>query len=127
MSENREFAPAKRGDLVLIETVHRDYIIGSSGLREYWQYELHEVTSITRDGQIKAVRGLRYEYDQDPVPLARMVGVDRKWVISKAQLGVDAARKLVCSIRWEHEPDSVRGYWSSYGEAVAAIRQAVSA
>lgn len=49
---------AKRGDLVVVE-YHKDY--GP----ERPDYEIERVTSVTRDGRVKATERVRY-YDYDP-------------------------------------------------------------
>lgn len=47
------FTAAHRGDGVVIAETHRDYVIGQP-MAERTTYELGTVTSITRDGQVKA-------------------------------------------------------------------------
>lgn len=60
-------APVKRGDLYVVERKHQDYVVGSGRANERTTYEVHEVTSVTREGRPKAVRDLRYGDYSTPV------------------------------------------------------------
>lgn len=115
-----EFKPAKRGDFVLIETRHSDFVIGGGPSRDYRQFEVHEVTSVTREGAVKAVRTLQYD-DAAPYPLARMVGYVNCWMLPRADFETEAVRAAVRAVVWEHKPDWVKGYWSTLDEARRAL------
>jgi hypothetical protein len=46
---------AKRGDLIVIETVQRDYVIGQAST-ERRLFEVYEVAGLFRDGRVRTVR-----------------------------------------------------------------------
>ena len=78
---------AKRGDLVVLEIRHRDFYAGS-GIKESYEYSVAVVTSITRDGMVKAARRAGWD---GGCPLDRMTGLVRWWVAPKASMDVEAA------------------------------------
>lgn len=86
--------PARRGDLVVIERAER-----SAGLTSI-RFDVMEVTSVRRDGMVKAARGLNSENDYAQ-PLGRIVGL-QTWHLVAAAL-VDKAG-LVAAVRAHHYP-----------------------
>lgn len=96
--------PARRGDLVVIERVQRDYVIGR-GSSECRRFEVYEVAGLFRDGRIKTVRSLAWS-DASPEPLARMVGFERSHVIDARRIDKDAVVKAVQAHRWPGHEDS---------------------
>jgi len=56
--------PAKRGDLVVIEQHHRDYVMHGDN-REYDTFTVGVVTSVTRDGHVKMYRRAG-DFEQPP-------------------------------------------------------------
>jgi hypothetical protein len=50
---------AKRGDLIVIETVRHDYVIGQ-GTTERRLFEIYEVAGLFRDGRVRTVRSVAW-------------------------------------------------------------------
>lgn len=110
-------ARAKRGDLVaLIATTH-DYVIGQ-GSQERTTVEVCEVTSITRDGAVKAARRLDSETS---TPIERWHGVTQRLLIPADTIDKTAAVQTVLSHTWDGHPNQTKAY-ESINEARAALR-----
>lgn len=93
MTENYR---AKRGDLAIIEKRTGNYIIGMP-YSESITYEIGVVTSITRDGIVKAVRT---RDDEDGVPVARMVGASVSRLVPKASIDIKSAMRAAEEHAW---------------------------
>ena len=81
-----DFTPAKRGDLILIEVAHSvTYAPGSGKGTERWTtYHLAMVTSVTREGVMKAAERPAVA----PHPL-RFGEATRSWVVPADKVGGD--------------------------------------
>lgn len=92
--------PAKRGDLIVIQTHHRDYVIGAGGgAREYDYFQVGVVTNITRNGTVKKWREAR---DSHAYELDNTVGLVAYWVQSQAEIDVVAAVETAAANPWPH-------------------------
>lgn len=108
---------AKRGDLVVVESVHTAYVIGQ-GTSSHSEFTVAVVTNITRDGQIKAVRPVGYSHT---VELTRMVGFRKAHLVPKARIDVDAALAAAEAHTWPG-PSTTPKYYDTLGEAKDALR-----
>jgi hypothetical protein len=92
---------AKRGDLVVIER-KTSYVTTSQGWHEDIWYEVGIVSSITRDGQVKAYRD---RYSQTPKDAARQVsnvlGFVRSYVMPAAEIDVEPAARAAWANEWK--------------------------
>src|SRR5690348_7057698 len=86
---------AKRGDLVVIER-KTSYVTTSEGYRERVEYEVGIVTSITRDGAVKAFRG-RYD---SPQAVANTFGFLRSLVVPATDIDVEPAARAAWANEW---------------------------
>lgn len=118
---------AKRGDLVVVERHHRDYVTGE-GTREYATFEVGEVTSVTRDGQVRMWRragafagGTDYMGRPDRGETLRPGSFARVLVMPAAKVEVRAALAVAACHVWEGHEDSARPY-STLDEVRAALR-----
>lgn len=76
--------PAKRGDLAVVVTTHRDFVIGE-GTRESVHVNLGVVTSVTRDGVVKRILD---NWGSD-----RVLGMpDEVRLVPKAEVDAEACR-----------------------------------
>lgn len=87
---------AKRGDLAVIVTTHRDFVIGK-GPQEHTTVDVCEVTSITRDDIAKAVRAAR---GSELRSIERWVGLRQVYIVPKARVDVAAAMKAAAARPW---------------------------
>jgi hypothetical protein len=94
------FQPAHRGDLAVIVANHPD--LG------YQTVEITEVTSITRDGLVKAIRDT---WDTTR-PLARVLGVEQVLVVPKTEVDAAAVMKAAKAHTWPDHPNQPRHYES---------------
>lgn len=79
---------AVRGDIAVVETVHRTSYVGRTA-QESVSYAVVLVTSVTRDGQVKAVKDTRWG---DTVrQVKHMTGVRSISVVSKKEIDVEEA------------------------------------
>ena len=88
---------ASRGDLVVIERRNRGDVNGQ-GSYDRVEYEAGVVTSITREGAIKAFR-TRYS---DTQPIDRIVGFVRSYIVEKGVVDVDAAVAAAWANPWHN-------------------------
>ena len=92
----------KRGDLVIIVQEHRDYIIGG-GAQESTTCEIGIVSSISRDGVIKAFKPARYSDEPNggtPVHLERLPKVILTPFIPATRIDIPAALKVARDHQW---------------------------
>lgn len=109
-------ARAKRGDLAALIAVRHDYVIGQP-TSQRTTVEIHEVTSVTREGAVKAVRRLDSDYS---TPIERCHGVTQRLLIPAAVIDKPAAVQTILAHTWPgHE--SMKPY-DSIEEARAALR-----
>lgn len=102
MNAATEPTRAKRGDLVIVAREYRDYIIGQPS-REYTTCEVGTVTSITRDGVVKAFRSVHY-YGQDgceeSTQLSYLPKPFEALIVPAAKIDVQAALKTAYEHCW---------------------------
>ena len=119
---------AKRGDLVVIEQHHRDYVLHGES-REYDEFTVGVVTSVSRDGHVKMYRRAgnfdqgkdwRGQPDRGEAVPSRMV---HAYVMGAAAIDVASALATAACHVWvtdtAHE-DSTRAYGS-----LAEVRDAL--
>lgn len=109
---------AKRGDLVVIETEHIDYVIGQ-GCKKHSEFIIAVVTSITRAGVVKAVRPAGYSA---PVEIGRMFGFRKAHLVPKARIDVPAAIATAEGHTWTGRPGDTTKYYDTVDEAKDALR-----
>jgi hypothetical protein len=92
---------AKRGDLVIVVQEHHDYIIGK-GAQGHTTCEIGVVSSVTREGLVKAFRWARYygEAYDDPTLLARMCRVVQTPIVPASVIDVPAAMAAAKAHQW---------------------------
>lgn len=87
---------AKRGDIAVIVTTRRDFVIGE-GTRESTTVDVCEVTSITRDGLARVVRKATRG---TTVELRRWVGSRQVFIVPKSDVDVAAAMEAAGAHPW---------------------------
>jgi hypothetical protein len=109
---------AKRGDLVVVESVHTDFVIGK-GCNSHPEFVVAVVTNITRECLIKAVRPVGYSHT---VELTRMVGFRKAHLVPKARIDVDAALKAAAEHTWTGKPGDTPKYFDTLDAARDVLR-----
>jgi hypothetical protein len=120
-------AVARRGDLVVIHVHHRDYILGS-GVREHDDFEVGQVTSVTRDGRVRLYRPAGH-FAGDLDGLGRpsrghglpSSGFQRALIMRAARVDVQGALATAGCHVWPGHEDHNRAY-GSLEEVRAALR-----
>jgi hypothetical protein len=112
--------PAKRGDLAVIIIERQDYYIGQASPPARTEVTIHEVTSVTRDGAVKAVRGTWP--GSSPVPVERLARGARILTMSKTAIDVPAALDVARAHHWAGHPGQPRPF-----DSLAAVRAALQA
>jgi hypothetical protein len=98
--------PAKRGDIAVIVTERRDCHIGkSSTIRT--EVEVTEVTSVTREGAVKAVRFARR--GAPSIPVARLMP-HTTYVVPRAEFDVASALDAARAHHWPNHPDQPKHF-----------------
>lgn len=121
------FISARKGDLILVETVHRDYVIGQ-GARVSTEYQFGVVASATRDGMVKTWAAVGWGDDLVSTDFrGRWVGQDiaraaRYWVVPKADVDVDGVLAAAKAHHWPGTPGQPKEY-DSLDEARAVAKQ----
>ncbi|HLL69096.1 MAG TPA: hypothetical protein VK453_25775 [Micromonosporaceae bacterium] len=113
-------APARRGDLVVIERVEHDCTIG----RDYkatLQFDVMVVSNIFRDGRIKAVRRVNDNNDDPGQPIDRMVGFSYGYLIAAASVDKAAVIEAVRAHHWPGYPGLLKSF-DSLDEVKAIIQ-----
>jgi hypothetical protein len=107
---------AKRGDLAVVVTTRRDYVIGR-GSQESVDVDVCEVVSITRDGIVKAVHKASWG---TIVKMARWVHPHQVHIVPKTEIDVAAAMEAAAANPW---PSGHAGMpYGSLGEVKAVLR-----
>ena len=118
-------AVARRGDLVVICLRHRDWSDGRP--REYDEFWVGQVTSVTRAGLVRLYRpagrfgwetGGRRPGRGQPLP---SLWFERAAIKSQAEIDVPGALATAACHVWPGHEDHVRGY-ATLGEVRAALR-----
>lgn len=109
---------AKRGDLAIIESRHRDHFMGQDA-RERSAFAVCVVTSITRDGVVKAVR--RTGYGDTIQPIAHWVGFHVAHIVPQTKIDVDGALEAARQHTWPDHPDQPK-YYDTLDEVRDALR-----
>jgi hypothetical protein len=120
-------AKPRRGDLVIIEK-NTPYTTtdgnGPARTQHEKEYELMQVTGMTRDGRIRTVSSVRYEGEIFPENLDRMLyTTGRRWILPAAEIDVTAAIKAARAHTYPNS-DSMRA-WPSLDAARDAVRPAL--
>lgn len=115
---------AKRGDLVVLEIRHRDFIL-QEGMRERYEYRVGKVTAVTRAGVVKAAlqagsAPITWGNGNGGYPLDRMTGLVRWWVAPKSGMDVDGALRRAAENTYPGHA-TVRGF-DTLEEAQDALR-----
>lgn len=108
---------AKRGDLVVIVTRVPDFVIGQPAASRD-QVDVCEVTSITRDGVIKAVRKASWGMT---VEMSRWTNRHQTYVVPKADIDVAAAMETAAANPWHNGMPGK--YYDSLDEVREMLRQ----
>ena len=119
-------AVARRGDLVVIHLRHRDWKDGQP--REYDDFWLGQVTSVTRAGPVRLYRPAgTFPWDTDgrgrpgkgqPLP---SLWFERAAIKSQQEIDVQGALATAACHTWPGHEDHVRGY-ATLKEVKAALR-----
>jgi hypothetical protein len=104
---------ARKGDLILVGTVHASYVIGQ-GRQETLSYDFGVVASATRAGLAKSWRQLGYGDELlggavVPVP-AQSFSDKRVYVVSASAIDVDAVLRAAKAHHWPGHPGQPRGF-----------------
>lgn len=110
--------PAKRGDLAIIESRHTYYVIGQ-GTTVHNEFTVCEVTSIKRDGSVRAVRSVNL--GESTIDLARWTGYQRIYLVSKARINVADALAAARRNTWPGHSDHPKCY-DTLNEVKEALR-----
>lgn len=99
---------ARRGDLVVIATTRRstrvrDFFVGEGNT----EYEIAEVTSVSRDGQVKEVRTVSLEA---PVPLSRWHGLTQIWIVPRDRVDTAAVLAAARAHTWPGQPKQPKAF-----------------
>jgi hypothetical protein len=121
-----ENAVARRGDLVVIHLRHRDWKDGQP--REYDDFWVGQVTSVTRAGLVRLYRPAgTFAWDTDgrgrpdrgqPLP---SLWFERAAIKSQTEIDVPGALATAACHTWPGHEDHVRGY-DTLAEVKAALR-----
>lgn len=111
--------PARKGDLVIIEETHRDYIIGE-GTRERTSYSVAVVASATRDGRVKTYRGVGWG-DELLSTNAVPVRHERCYVASAGDVDIDATLRAAKAHHWPGHPGQPKAF-----DSLADVRAIVA-
>lgn len=108
---------ASRGDLVVVHTTHHDHYIGQE-TKTHDEFTVGVVTSITRDGTVKACQPVGYDR---PV-LLNYLGRSLQccYVIPKDRVDVPAALETAAAHLWPGQ-DHPR-YYDTLADVEAALR-----
>jgi len=89
-------AKAKRGDLIVIEKVERNYTV-SEGATERTRFDVFEVAGLFRDGRVRTVRSVAWSgsYPQELEGKRRMSGLVKTYLLPAANVDKDAVVKAV--------------------------------
>lgn len=118
---------AKRGDLVVVQTHHRDYVLRGES-REYDEFTVGVVTSVTRDGQVRMFRragnfdqGKDWRGQPDRGEELRPGSFVRALVMPATKIAVNAALAVAACHVWDGHESQARAY-DSLEEVRAALR-----
>ena len=110
---------AKRGDSVAIVKKTRDYVMGQ-GTTERTEVTLAKVTSITRDGWVKAFTEYGWS-ESTSYPLERVISLGQALVIPASMIDPADVRAVAKAHHWPGHPDQPRPF-DSLEEAREALR-----
>lgn len=114
-----EAPKARRGDLVVVHTTHHDYIIGvGEGVRSHDEFTVGVVTSITREGLVKAYRPVGYD---SPILLAHLSRqLQQTYLMPQTRVDVAGALKTAAAHTWPGHDYS--RYYDTLDEVKVALR-----
>jgi hypothetical protein len=108
---------AKRGDLAVIVSHISDFVIGQP-MTTHDQVEVCVVTSVTRDGVIKAVRRASWAIT---IEMRRLVHPHETYVVPQADVDVEAAMETAAANPWPTSGTPGK-YYDSLDEVKAMLR-----
>jgi hypothetical protein len=114
----------RKGDLILVERIDRDYYTDGRGVVERTSYVFGIVASATRDGTPKTWHSLGYGADLIAEGYAQPVNsrlVHRFWVMSAKDIDVTGVLRAAKAHHWPNHPDQPMPF-DSLDEAKAAAR-----
>jgi hypothetical protein len=114
----------RRGDVILVERVDRDYYTDGRGVVERTSYAFGVVASATRDGVPKAWHPVGYGDELVAEGYAQPVNsrlVNRFWVLSAKDIDVTGVLRAAKVHHWPDHPDQPMPF-DSLDEAKAAAR-----
>lgn len=109
---------ARRGDLAVIERRISVYMLNGRTERSY-AYDVVLVTSVTRTGEVKAIREIQWGDDVAVQPVARIVGLESVRIISKDVVNVP---EVIAHVQTHTYPD--RSTPMPY-KSLQAVREAI--
>jgi hypothetical protein len=107
---------AKRGDAIAIVTESRDYVIGRPSSTAT-RVEVGIVTSITRDGVVKAFRNT---WSESPQPIERVVGFKQCIVIPSDVVSPADVMTVAKAHHWPGHPNQPKAF-----DSLEALREAL--
>lgn len=114
-------SPAKRGDLVIVEETTSHHVTGEGGgYKQGTQFTLARVTSVSKDGKIKALEDLRYGGGPYKIP-ERDPRRRTMHTIPAAAVNVDAALATGRDNPWSHDPTKTGMPFRTMDEVAAAL------
>lgn len=109
---------AKRGDLVVIKSLHNYSVLGE-GTRYRIKYTVCVVLNVSRAGEVKTVHSTcAPEY---PIEIKRWIGHGRTYVIPATQIDVAGALETAKNHTWPGHPDKPK-YYNTLDEVKVALR-----
>lgn len=111
---------ARKGDLILVERVSRDYVIGKEA-REYRAYEYGVVASATRDGVVKTWRAVGYGDELVSEGTAPIRPGVNYWTYPAKQIDIDGVLRAAKAHHWPGRPGRPKPFDSRAAAARAAL------
>lgn len=112
---------ARKGDLILVETVNSTYVIGQ-GRSESTEYRFGVVGSATRDGAVKTWLGLAYGESDLLADYAVPIRYARHWTGSAKDVDVEAVLRDAKAHHWPNHPGQPMAY-ATKKDALAVVRK----
>jgi hypothetical protein len=114
----------RKGDLILVERVDRDYYTDGFGVIERTSYEFGVVAAATRDGVAKTWCGVGWGDNLISDGYAQPVAsrsISRHWVLSAKEIEVEGVLRAAKAHHWPNHPDQPMPF-ASLDDAKAAAR-----
>lgn len=110
--------PARRGDLVIVESRHVNHYQDGRGLQEHFEFEVCVVDTATRNGLVRTVRRV---WAEKPMQLKHWVGLRATYVIPQVDIDVDGAVGTARKHTWRK--GRVPKYYDTLEEVKEALRK----